>query len=265
MRSDGSKQCTPDRPRVEMVIPVHNEERILVASVRELHDFMLTRLAVPFRLTIAENASTDRTLALARELESELPEVRALHLERKGRGGALREAWTDSDADVLAYVDVDLSTDLSALPQLLAPLLAGTADVAIGTRLAPGARVTRSRKRELISRAYNIVLRLALQVGFSDAQCGFKAGRRAVIQPLLDGVRDDGWFFDTELLYLAQRGRLSIHEVPVTWVEDRDSRVAIVRTALEDLRGVRRLRRAERGAAEPASQPVPAGTAAGTA
>ena len=231
------------QPAVEIVIPVHNEEHVLAASVRKLHAFMRERLAVPFRITVADNASTDETLLVAKELTRELPEVNALHLAEKGRGRALRTAWLASEADVVAYMDVDLSTDLRSLPHLLGPLLAGTADVAIGTRLAPGAEVTRGVKREVISRAYNILLRLLLDVSFSDAQCGFKAARRNAIAPLLERVQDDGWFFDTELLYLAQRGKLSIHEVPVRWVEDTDSRVALLHTALEDLRGIRRLRR----------------------
>jgi glycosyltransferase involved in cell wall biosynthesis len=168
-----------------------------------------------------------------------------LHLDRKGRGRALRAAWTRSEADVLAYMDVDLSTELSALPSLLIPLLQVRADVAIGSRLAPGAEVTRGLKRELISRSYNALLRLTLGVGFSDAQCGFKAARREVLLPLLERVEDDAWFFDTELLYLAQRSKLAIREVPVRWVEDPDSRVAILATVREDLRGIMRLRSAK--------------------
>jgi glycosyltransferase involved in cell wall biosynthesis len=239
---------SPQPPRVEIVIPVHNEQHALPDAVRELLAFAHERLPFPVRITIADNASTDETLALARALAGELEDVQVLHLDEKGRGRALRTAWLASEADVVAYMDVDLSTDLTALPELLGPLLAGRADVAIGTRLAPGAEVTRGLKRELISRGYNILLRTLLDVSFSDAQCGFKAARRTVVEPLLTRVQDDAWFFDTELLYLAQRSRLSIHEVPVRWVEDTDSRVAIVATALEDLRGIRRLRRARRAA-----------------
>jgi Glycosyl transferase family 2 len=171
----------------------------------------------------------------------ELPEVGAMHLPAKARGRALRTAWSVSRAEVLAYMDVDLSTDLSALLPLVAPLMSGHSDLAIGTRLAPGARVTRSRKRELISRCYNRLLHLALRAHFSDAQCGFKAIRAAAAAELLPLVQDEAWFFDTELLVLAQRRGLRIHEVPVDWVEDRDSRVEIVPTAVADLRGVARM------------------------
>ena len=235
-------------PLVEIVLPVYNEERTLEASVRRLHRHMTQAFSFPFRITVADNASVDSTLERAGSLALELVEVEVLHLNAKGRGRALREAWMRSDADIVAYMDVDLSTDLSALPGLLVPLITERADLAIGTRLATGAEVTRGVKRELISRSYNILLRLSLEVGFSDAQCGFKAARRAAIEPLLTQVQDDSWFFDTELLYLAQRNKLSIHEVPVRWVDDPDSRVHIVATAIEDLRGILRLRRGGRGA-----------------
>jgi glycosyltransferase involved in cell wall biosynthesis len=231
---------------------VYNEERILERSVRTLRSYLRNNYTFPFRITIADNASTDGTFEVAERLCREFGEVDALYLEEKGRGRALRAAWNRSDADVVAYMDVDLSTDLSALPDLLEPLLQRRGDIAIGTRLAPGADVTRGFKREVISRSYNLILRATLGVTFSDAQCGFKAGRREVIQPLLADVADEAWFFDTELLYLAQRRGLSIIEVPVRWVDDPDSRVDIVATAREDLRGVQRLRAAERRAARAA-------------
>ena len=231
-------------PAVEIVIPVYNEQRALEESVRRLHAYLTHQFTFTFQITIADNASSDATFTIATALAEELCEVQALHLARKGRGHALRSAWAASKADVVAYMDVDLSTDLSALAELLEPLLEGHGDIAIGSRLAPGAQVTRGLKRELISRSYNMLLRMLLDACFSDAQCGFKAGRRQVIQALLVDVEDDAWFFDTELLYLAQRAKLSIHEVPVRWVDDPDSRVDILATAREDLRGVMRLRAA---------------------
>jgi putative flippase GtrA len=214
---------------------------VLEASIRRLHEFLLAHFPVEWRVTIADNASTDATLAIARDLASTLPGVDVLHLPAKGRGRALRAAWSRSDSEVVAYMDVDLSTDLRALLPLVAPLLSGHSDLAIGTRLAPGARVVRSPKRELISRSYNHLLRATLRARFSDAQCGFKAARTEVIRKLLPDVRDDEWFFDTELLVLAQRRGLRIHEVPVDWVEDPDSRVDIAATARADLRGIARM------------------------
>ena len=230
-----------DHLDVEIVIPVHNEHLALEGSVRMLHGYLSATFPFSWQITIADNASTDGTLQIARRLMYELPRVGAMHLPAKGRGRALRTAWSVSRAEVLAYMDVDLSTDLNGVLPLVAPVLSGHSDLAIGTRLARGARVTRSRKRELISRCYNRLLRLALRARFSDAQCGFKAIRAGAAAELLPLVEDEAWFFDTELLVLAQRRGLRIHEVPVDWVEDGDTRVDIVPTALADLRGVARL------------------------
>jgi glycosyltransferase involved in cell wall biosynthesis len=229
------------QPRVDVVIPVYNEQAALERSVRRLHAFLSENMPFAWRIVIADNASTDATLAIARALAGELPDTDVLHLPMKGRGRALREAWTRSDADVVCYMDVDLSTDLRALLPLVAGLISGHSDVAIGTRLAAGSRVQRGRKREVISRCYNKLLRLVLGAKFSDAQCGFKAVRGDVARRLLPAIEDNGWFFDTELLVLAQRQRLRIHEVAVDWVDDPDSRVDILSTALGDLRGTARL------------------------
>ena len=228
-------------PLVDIVVPVHNEERALVPSVRRLHDYLREHMPHTWRITIADNASTDRTWERASDLAAALPGVVAVRLSAKGRGRALHQVWSESDAHVVAYMDVDLSTDLAALPPLLAPLLSGHSDVAIGTRLSRGARVVRGPKRELISRCYNLLLHAALGTSFTDAQCGFKAMRADRAKELLPLVEDTGWFFDTELLVLAERRGLRIHEVPVDWVDDPDSRVDIVPTATADLRGVLRM------------------------
>jgi putative flippase GtrA len=232
---------TAPGPDVDIVIPVYNEEAVLERSVRRLHRFLAADFPFGWRIVVADNASTDATPAIAGRLARELPGVGYLRLEVKGRGRALRSAWSSSSAHVVAYMDVDLSTDLRGLLPLVAPLMSGHSDLAIGTRLAHGARVVRGPKREIISRSYNRILHTALRTRFSDAQCGFKAARTDAAKRLLDEVRDDGWFFDTELLVLAQRRGLRIHEVPVDWVDDPDSRVDIVRTALDDVRGVARL------------------------
>ncbi|HEY3337237.1 MAG TPA: bifunctional glycosyltransferase family 2/GtrA family protein [Propionicimonas sp.] len=226
---------------VDLVIPVYNEEVDLAASVRRLGAYLDRTFPYAYRIVVADNASTDGTWVIAEQLSAELPGVEALHLDAKGRGRALREAWLTSSADVVAYMDVDLSTDLNALLPLVAPLVSGHSDVAIGTRLARGSRVLRGPKRELISRSYNLLLRTILGVSFSDAQCGFKAVRRDVADRLLPMVEDNNWFFDTELLVLAQRAGLRIHEVPVDWTDDPGTTVDIAATAAEDLRGIWRL------------------------
>src|SRR4051794_10136018 len=227
--------------QVDIVVPVRNEERDLAPSVRRLAGYLSESFPFSARITIADNGSTDATWAIARQLARELPQVRAVRMELPGRGRALRAIWSQSDAEVLAYMDVDLSTDLNALLPLVAPLLSGHSDVAIGTRLARGSRVIRGPKREIISRGYNLLLRTLMGARFSDAQCGFKAIRRDQARELLPLTQDTGWFFDTELLVLAERAGLRIHEVPVDWIDDLDSRVDIVATALADLRGMARL------------------------
>ncbi|WP_225804494.1 bifunctional glycosyltransferase family 2/GtrA family protein [Streptomyces sp. NK15101] len=232
------------RPVLDVVVPVYNEEKDLEPCVRRLHEHLLTTFPYGFRITVADNASTDTTPAVAAALAAELSEVRSVRLEQKGRGRALRTVWSASDAPVLAYMDVDLSTDLNALLPLVAPLISGHSDLAIGSRLARSSRVVRGPKREFVSRAYNLILRSSLAARFSDAQCGFKAIRREVAERLLPMVEDTGWFFDTEMLVLAERAGLRIHEVPVDWVDDPDSTVHIVRTATDDLKGVWRVGRA---------------------
>jgi putative flippase GtrA len=227
--------------QVEIVIPVRNEERDLGPGVRRLHAYLGDGFPFTARITIADNGSTDGTWAQALALTGELPWVRAVRLARPGRGGALRSIWSASGAAVVAYMDVDLSTDLNALLPLLAPLVSGHSDVAIGTRLARGARVVRGPRREVISRGYNLLLHAVLGTRFSDAQCGFKAVRAGAARVLLPLTSDTGWFFDTELLVLAERAGLRIHEVPVDWIDDTDSRVKVIPTALADLRGIARL------------------------
>ncbi|MFC9154405.1 glycosyltransferase [Streptomyces bauhiniae] len=254
MRTDSSPGTLPARehlpataagtPVLDVVIPVYNEEKDLRRCVVRLREHLARTFPYAFRVTIADNASTDGTPLIAAELAACYPDVTNFRLERKGRGRALRTVWSASDAPVLAYMDVDLSTDLNALLPLVAPLISGHSDLAIGSRLSRTSRVVRGPKREFISRAYNLILRGSLQARFSDAQCGFKAIRREVAQVLLPLVEDTGWFFDTEMLVLAERAGLRIHEVPVDWVDDPDSTVHIVRTATDDLKGVWRVGRA---------------------
>ncbi len=226
---------------LDLVVPVYNEEVDLGPSVRRLEAHLREQFPYSYRITIADNASTDRTPVIGAELAAEFDCVRVVRLEEKGRGRALAHTWSTSDAAVLAYVDVDLSTDLAALLPLVAPLITGHSDLAIGSRLAPQARVVRGPKREFISRCYNLILRRTLAARFTDAQCGFKAIRADVARRLLPLVHDTGWFFDTELLVLAQNAGLRIHEVPVDWTDDPDSRVDLVGTAVADLKGVARI------------------------
>lgn len=226
---------------VDIVVPVYNEELILRSSVGRLRSYLDDTFPYPWRIVIADNASTDATSSIAEELAGEDDRIAHIRLEQKGRGRALRAAWSASEADIVVYTDVDLSTGLTGLLPLVAPLASEHSDLAIGSRLSSGSVVARGPKRELISRAYNLLLRLVFAVRFRDAQCGFKAARTDIVKLLLPAVEDEAWFFDTELLLLAEYNGLRIHEVPVDWIDDADSRVDVRTTALADLAGVRRM------------------------
>lgn len=228
---------------VEVIVPVYNEEKTLPQSIPALCAYLETYFPYRWSVVIADNASTDGTLAIADELATAYhPHVSVLHLREKGRGRALKAAWLVSEADIIAYMDVDLSTNLWSFLPLVAPLVTGHSDVAIGSRLLKGAMVTRQWKRELISRCYNLLIKVIFGNRFSDAQCGFKAIKRSVAWELLSQVEDGEWFFDTELLLLAEEKGYRISEVPVDWIEDLDSRVEIAQTACKDVRGLLRVR-----------------------
>lgn len=235
--------ATGDRPFVDAVIPVYNEEHVLERSVTTLRRFLREHFPYPWRIVIADNASIDNTLAVAQRLADEYPgEVTYLHLPQKGRGRALRSAWLASDADIVSYMDVDLSTDLTCYPPLIRAIAEEGYDIAIGTRLAKGAQIQRSLKREITSRGFILITKFLMRTHFSDGQCGFKALSRRAAQELVPLVENQEWFFDTELLILAEKMGYRIREIPVKWVEDPDSRVNIRKTALEDLRGLARMR-----------------------
>lgn len=227
---------------VEVVVPVYNEQEALPMSIPALCAYLETYFPYRWSVVIADNASTDATLAVAEGLAYADPRISVSHLEEKGRGRALKAAWLSSKADIVAYMDVDLSTNLWSFLPLIAPLASGHSDLAIGSRLLRGAVVTRQWKREVISRCYNLLIKLLFRNHFSDAQCGFKALKRSVAQKLLPLVEDDEWFFDTELLLLAEERGYRISEVPVDWIEDLDSRVDISSTAAEDVKGLLRVR-----------------------
>ncbi|MDP6528601.1 MAG: glycosyltransferase family 2 protein [Gemmatimonadota bacterium] len=231
-----------NRLRVDVVLPVYNEERILPESVATLVGFLRGNVRGPWRVLITDNASTDLTEEVARELAEIYPEVEYRRIRQKGRGGALKTVWLDSDAEMVSYMDVDLSTNLEAFPKLLELLMDGNG-VAIGSRLSAGSDIQRSIKREFLSRGYNLLVKAFFGTRFSDAQCGFKAMTREAVERLVPFVEDRKWFFDTELLVLAEKAGVGIGEVPVGWIEDLDTRVQLLKTVRDDLRGLVRLRR----------------------
>ncbi len=235
----------PSGIRVDAVIPVYNEQHVLERSITTLHAFLSEHLSYDWRIRIADNASTDETLRVARELAERFARVEVLHLDKKGRGRALRAAWLGSSADIVSYMDVDLSTDLNAYPLMITAIAEEGYDLATGRRLGRGAKVVgRKLQREITSRGYNLIIRAGFRTRFTDAQCGFKAISRTAADALVPLVRDNAWFFDTELLILAEKKGYRIKQVPVRWVDDPDSRVKVVKTALDDLKGLWRLKRA---------------------
>jgi glycosyltransferase involved in cell wall biosynthesis len=230
------------RTTVDITLPVLNEARTLENNTYTLLRTLASQDGYDWSVTIADNGSTDGSWDIAHRIACTTLNVRAIRLARPGRGGALKAAWASTTCDVVAYMDIDLSTSLDALSFLIDPVAAGAADVVIGSRLAAGAKVTRTVQRELISRLYNLIARTALGYPIRDAQCGFKAASRDVVRSIVPLIEDNSWFFDTELLILAYRKGLRINEVPVRWAEDEDSRVRILKTARDDLRGIWRLR-----------------------
>jgi glycosyltransferase involved in cell wall biosynthesis len=229
---------------VDVVIPVLNEARVLAQSVEEVRRFLSANVTWKWRVVVVDNGSTDGTDTVAQALVAKYDDVRFLQLPQRGRGRALRYAWTHSDADIMCYTDVDLSTEMAALPILVHALRFEGCDLGTGSRLLPTSQTKRSFKREFISRSYNMIVKLVLGTTFSDAQCGFKAVTRNVVREIVPQIQDESWFFDTELLVLAEKQGYRLKDLPVKWIEDDDSRVKIVKTALDDLKGVWRLRMA---------------------
>ena len=228
---------------VNVTIPVYNEEKILPTSITSLHTFLAHHCRFDWEIVVANNASIDNTLEVAKHLSTELSNVRVLHLDQKGRGRALKKAWLESRADILSYMDVDLSSNLYTFPPLIEALLSDGFDIGIGSRLLKASTTKRSLKREIISRIYNLIVKSFFQTKFSDAQCGFKAITRKAADELLPKIEDNGWFFDTELLVIGEKLGYRIFDLPVSWVEDLDSRVNIASTAIDDIKGLIRVRR----------------------
>ena len=230
--------------KINITIPVYNEEKVLEKSIRYLYDFLSENFNnFDWEILIADNASIDNTLNIAKKLSQELNKVKYLHLDEKGRGRALKKSWTESDADIVSYMDVDLSTNLSHFPEMINGMILNGYDIGTGSRLMKGSKTKRSFKREFISRAYNILVKILFRTKFSDAQCGFKAVTKKVVNKIIiPYVKDTGWFFDSELLIISEKLGYRILDVPVEWIEDLDTRVKIFRTAYEDIKGLIRVK-----------------------
>jgi glycosyltransferase involved in cell wall biosynthesis len=228
---------------VDVTLPVFNEAHVLDRSVRALHAFLTDHMAHEWRIVIADNGSTDGTFDVGKRLEGDLANVEIVRIPEAGRGRALTRAWLASKADVLSYMDIDLSTDLEAFPRLVSLVADQGYDVAAGSRLDRRSETTRSLKREVLSRGYVALITLMFRARLDDTQCGFKAISRDCAQQLLPMVRDTGWFWDTELLLMARKGGWKLAFVPVRWLEDTDSRVKVFSTVWKDVKGLVRMLR----------------------
>jgi len=230
------------KPTLNIVIPVYNEEVELESHTETLIRYLQSNLTdFNWMITIADNASKDNTLKIAKRLAKTYPSVHVLHLDLKGRGRAVKKAWLETKADIHCYMDVDLSTDLKHIPALVRSLLRGY-DIAIGTRNAESSKVYgRSWLRTLTSKTYITLIRLLFFSRFSDAQCGFKAITDQAAKSLLPHIQDNAWFFDSELLIVAEKLGYRIYEEGVTWIDNPGSTVRVVKTAQGDLEGLWRL------------------------
>lgn len=230
------------KPSLNVVVPVYNEAEEIEKSITILSRFLREYVFdFDWVVTIADNASTDDTLEIARRLTRRIGRLRVVHLDKKGRGRAVKYAWQKGKYDVLAYMDVDLSTDLKHFPPLVGAIRRGY-DIAIGSRNARGARVYgRTLLRTITSKSYIFLIKLMFWVHFSDAQCGFKAISGRVVDTILPRVVDNEWFFDTELLLIAEKLGYRIYEEPVTWIDNPGSTVRVMKTAQGDLEGLLRL------------------------
>ena len=226
---------------IDIVIPVYNEEQALPRNILILTDFLKSNVINPWQIIIADNASTDSTRSVSEMLCERFSGVNYLYLPQKGRGRALKASWKESTADIVSYMDVDLSTDLVHFPQLISSIESGS-HIAIGSRLSKESRVTRSFRREFISRTYNMMIKSMFFTGFPDAQCGFKAMTRESANTLIPQIKNNNWFFDTELLIIAAKNGFQISSQPVKWDDDPSSSVNITGTATEDIKGLLRLR-----------------------
>lgn len=232
-----------NKKKVFLVIPVYNEEAVLEQNITKLHSFFHEK-NIPFsiEMCIADNGSTDNTGIIAKQLLKKYPSMTYLYLDQKGRGRALKKAWTESTADIVSYMDVDLSTELDAYIPLIEAIAQG-ADIATGSRYLHTSKIDRKLIREFLSRSYNFLLHCFFHLSVLDSQCGFKAVSKKTADFLLPLVKDNFWFFDTELLLLANYYHLNVIEIPIVWTKGKYSKVKMPSTAYDYIKNMIRMKR----------------------
>lgn len=206
---------------IDVLLPIYNEEKILDANIRLLFGYCQHHLAGDWQLMLIINGSVDQSLTIAENLAQEFEQIKIINLPTGGKGQALKTGLQYSTAEVAVYMDIDLAVALSALPPLISLVAENKGALAIGSRLLPASQTERSWLRNYSSKLYNWLANTLLRCQISDWQCGFKAMNLDVRQAVVPLIQDNYWFFDTELIALAQKNNLRIAELPVSWSENR--------------------------------------------
>jgi len=232
-----------DLVKIDIVIPVYNEAPILRKNVSRVVSFLeLDSAYKDYKVIIVDNGSRDKTFEIAQELAVQYAKVNVIHLNQKGRGRALRKAWQESEADIVSYMDADLSTDLEAMHKLFNAIIIDGYDIAVGFRLSSVFRVKRTLVRSFLSYGYNLLIKIIWRIKeLPDVQCGFKALTKNAADAIVPKIENQNWFFDTELLILAYRRRCKIKFIPVKWEERLNGKVKILDTVFEDIVGIVKL------------------------
>ena len=230
--------------QIDLVLPVYNGENYIEKSIRKLHDWIKQNPDHEYNIVIAINASTDNTLNIAKKLESELPnEIRVMNIPQKGRGVAIRTGWENSNAEICAYMDADLSADLKHITEIIEPIIKNEAQICCGSRKMQDSSVKTTLMRGVLSWLYNLTLRTTLGLKIADSQCGFKSIRTDAAKKIIPLVESNGWFFDSELLVIAQKNGFKIKAVPVKWIDDVQTTVIVPKIVTEFLKGIKRMRK----------------------
>lgn len=228
----------------EVIFPVYNESDTLSEQIKIFNEFFEEEFKKNIFITIADNGSTDNTATISDKLLKNKLIQKYIFIPQKGRGRAIKDCIKKSKADIVCYMDIDLSTDLAHFKELIDSISKKGNDISIGSRLSKKSKVVGRKKiREFTSRAYNLLIKFFFPMsGIKDMQCGFKAFSRKKILPVIDLVQNNRWFFDTELIIISRKLNLKIDQIPVKWTDDPNTSVNIISTAIEDIVGLTKLR-----------------------
>ncbi len=233
------------KKNVLIVIPTYNEERIIKQNIDQLFDFCENNLQkYKWRIIVADNGSTDRTIKIVKEQKQKYSNLEYFHLSQLGKGLAIKKAWQDYIADVNIFMDADLATELKFTPTLIKGIAEEKYDLIIGSRYHKQSKCKRPLMRSVCSKSYNFILKMLFNIKLTDTHCGFKALSKPAVQKIIPKIKNNGLFFDTELLILARHYNLNIKEIPVNWTEEkgRKTKVKILRTALDYLKEIVKLK-----------------------